>query len=1191
MRWLGKALRHILVWWLPGLVLLFALACGFVLWLVASQTGTRLLLATAVSQFGGRADDVRGSLLGGVQVGRFVLALPGVAVDADDLSLSVAWPELWRRRLHVREVSAGALHVALNETGAPAPTAESPASVPVLPVSIAVDRLAVGDFSLLRDGQPLPVTLDGLQASLSADAQGVQVRIASLRVGHQIGQTDVQAELNLHALADPWPLDAHVIAAAHGTPPDSPLCLDRYVAAPVANLPVVPAAKPGAAAAECTVVADARIQGSLQEMTAVLTADGAGATLALHATLTPRAAVPLRTAALDLRLPDRSGASVTLDSQQAADAAAGQRVSGTLTADRLDLARFLGNTLPPALLSARATFDADLTGGYVLRRGGVSLDIGEGSRWNRQPLRGKVSAKMATGAQDDAAAAWPAALTGVRVDGLDVDLLLGRNRLRAQGSMGPAAGAITLNADAPDLGAFWPGLKGGATAQGKLAGTPARHQAELRASYAPANAKAGVLGQAKAEVALALAGGWGPGTGKDPAAALVGWRGTVSRLTASHAGFDLASPRPVTVAFLPDAAAPLWQWQVGAASVAVGLPSGDRVTIEHAGSRGGGVRWETAGHMDNFVLTPALLRGIRNAVDTGAAAAPVQRPGRVNAAVPQADRRIALDASWDLKFAGTLAGKVHVVRRGGDMRIPGDPPIPLGLRTLALDVAATPVSASSSRLDATLDLSTAKMGAIKGSGSAILAVDKDGGMALAARQPLRVRLDANISDLAWLGLFTGDALELGGSLKANIDAQGTPGGAWQANGTIHGQNLRLVRIDDGVRLVEGTLSARLQDDRLILESLRFPASLRVVPTEARTREWISTNPDAKNGYIDASGEWSLMRSAGKVHVVLHRFPALQRADRYAMISGLIDIDADLPRIAITGDLKADAGWVSLEVLSGVPTLDDDVKVYRAGDQAPEASTPLQLSMNLKVDLGPRFYITGMGLDAGLVGAIQIQYANRSLTGTGALRTRGGRVEAYGQRLQIRNGTITFQGNLENPLLDIEALRTGDQVEAGVKVSGTAQRPRIDLISYPDVSDVEKLSWLVLGRGPDASGNDTALLVSVGTALLGGGQPFYQQFGLDDVSVRTGSVGNSGSLLPDRTVAGDVNMNSDSTLATQFLVASKNFSNGITLSVEQALAGAETVGRASYRLARGLSIDLKGGAVNGIELVYRKFFNN
>ena len=187
-----------------------------------------------------------------------------------------------------------------------------------------------------------------------------------------------------------------------------------------------------------------------------------------------------------------------------------------------------------------------------------------------------------------------------------------------------------------------------------------------------------------------------------------------------------------------------------------------------------------------------------------------------------------------------------------------------------------------------------------------------------------------------------------------------------------------------------------------------------------------------------------------------------------MVSGTVDLNVALPRIDIVGDLKADAGWFSLEILQGVPTLDDDVKVRRPGDDPGAASTPLQTSMNLKFDMGPRFYITGMGLDAGLLGSIQILLSDGRLTGVGALRTRGGGIEAYGQKLRLRRGTLTFQGRLDNPVLDIEALRTGEQVEAGVKVAGTAQRPRIDLVSYPDVSDVEKLSWLLLGAGRTAA---------------------------------------------------------------------------------------------------------------------------
>ena len=79
--------------------------------------------------------------------------------------------------------------------------------------------------------------------------------------------------------------------------------------------------------------------------------------------------------------------------------------------------------------------------------------------------------------------------------------------------------------------------------------------------------------------------------------------------------------------------------------------------------------------------------------------------------------------------------------------------MPLGLTALALDLTATPSSAGASRLDARLALATEKMGVVNGTASAVLAVDAQGGMALDARQPIRAKLDADIADLAWVGLF------------------------------------------------------------------------------------------------------------------------------------------------------------------------------------------------------------------------------------------------------------------------------------------------------------------------------------------------------------------------------------------------------------------------------------------------------
>ena len=72
--------------------------------------------------------------------------------------------------------------------------------------------------------------------------------------------------------------------------------------------------------------------------------------------------------------------------------------------------------------------------------------------------------------------------------------------------------------------------------------------------------------------------------------------------------------------------------------------------------------------------------------------------------------------------------------------------------------------------------------------------------------------------------------------------------------------------------------------------------------------------------------------------------------------------------------------------------------------------------------------------------------------------------AFGQKLVIDRGRLIFDGPLDNPGLDIVALRKNLAVEAGVAVSGTVKVPIIQLTSNPPVPDNEKLSWLVLGHG-------------------------------------------------------------------------------------------------------------------------------
>jgi translocation and assembly module TamB len=272
----------------------------------------------------------------------------------------------------------------------------------------------------------------------------------------------------------------------------------------------------------------------------------------------------------------------------------------------------------------------------------------------------------------------------------------------------------------------------------------------------------------------------------------------------------------------------------------------------------------------------------------------------------------------------------------------------------------------------------------------------------------------------------------------------------------------------------------------------------------------------------------------------------------------------------------------------------DVVVHRAGDQEQKAAAraPVDVTLDVQGDLGNRFYIQGAGLEARLEGAVNVSGRPSQLRGEGSVRTVDGVYAGYGQRLQIQRGIVTFQGPIDNPGLNVLAVRAGLPVEVGVALSGSAQRPIVRLYSDPSMSDTEKLNWLVLGRPPGAGdGNDRAMLSAAASALFAGqtdsaSANLMRSLGIDQITLQPGQ--SSGSLLPRETVAGRLRsggVSSSNSAAGDFLAVGKRINDDLSLSFEQALTGAEYFVALNYRLTRQLSIIARAGSTNALDLVY------
>jgi translocation and assembly module TamB len=517
---------------------------------------------------------------------------------------------------------------------------------------------------------------------------------------------------------------------------------------------------------------------------------------------------------------------------------------------------------------------------------------------------------------------------------------------------------------------------------------------------------------------------------------------------------------------------------------------------------------------------------------------------------------MTVGAAWSLAVqaappggAPAIDGMVHLYREQGDLTVTGaEVPLPLGLKQLDARVDA---AAGALRLQLALDGSRAGQARLDASAQLI-----DGKLTDASA--LSVNGSANMGSLAWLAPLAGQpGLELDGTLRLAVSGAGT-WGAPQLNGDINGDKLVLNWAEQGIRLRNGQLQARLTGDQLLLQKLTFDGAEGHARAEGAIR------------FANAEASMELKLTADQLEV-------LARPDRTLVISGQSTLVRDSKRFQLDGKFRADRANIEL-ASQDTPTMSSDVVILGRGAAPARDSKALPLSMDVEADLGDAFTLKGKGLDAQLAGAVRIRVADRRPPRvTGGIRVVSGTYAAYGQKLAIEKGVINFTGAYDNPGLNILAVRkrpegealNENNVEAGVEVRGTALAPVAKLVSTPAVSDSDKLAWLVLGHGIDSTaGNDMALLSTAAGALFGGGQGrLANTLGVDELGVSQAKG-----------------------LETTVVTVGKRLSSRAYLSFEQGASSATSLVKLRYKLNPRITLQFQTGTNNALDVLYTWTFD-
>ncbi len=556
--------------------------------------------------------------------------------------------------------------------------------------------------------------------------------------------------------------------------------------------------------------------------------------------------------------------------------------------------------------------------------------------------------------------------------------------------------------------------------------------------------------------------------------------------------------------------------------------------------------------------------------------------------IPNKENMLHLGGRWHMKSPASLTrlnGSIEITREQGDWYLPG--PTPAGIQTLKLLAEARNgtitgkfdlISQSAGEINAQLALSD-------------LHQDKDGN--LAQNTPINGRLNLNLPDLSLLNQFTDSPIQTEGKVKLQADIAGTIDNP-VLEGNILGDQLAIAALDFGLDLQQGQLKAKFDQSALHIDQLKFVSPHQPPPKDRLLRDLTLKD---QPGSLTIDGSLGFTDNRHNLTVALDHLYLAYPSHYWIVVSGkntaqLIDNTLDFK-----GEITANAGLI-MQPPESRPQLADDVvviddSVTRQDEQDTEKEDMI-VNLLATLDLGEQFYLRVAGLHGRLDGNLQLMNDEKNvLNAVGSIATRDAAYKAYGQDLTVTRGIVNFNGSLDDPGLNIQAVRQGLEVEAGVEVAGSVRYPKVTLISTPQVPDTEKLSWIVLGRAPDTSGLDTSMLITAATAILGSesggitGQ-LSDMLGVDEISFRQGSTTGSkpkttpGIRNPLTNPTGAAN----SALSNQVGMVGKRISSRAYLSYERGITATSAgITKLSYSLTPKIKVVTQAGDDSAIDLFY------
>ena len=369
--------------------------------------------------------------------------------------------------------------------------------------------------------------------------------------------------------------------------------------------------------------------------------------------------------------------------------------------------------------------------------------------------------------------------------------------------------------------------------------------------------------------------------------------------------------------------------------------------------------------------------------------------------------------------------------------------------------------------------------------------------------PVTGELHAQTSKLDLVSVYVPDIDRAAGNLTANARIAGTVA-APQLSGTIGVSNGEVDFYQTNLHLRQIALTAQLTDDGLMFDG----------------------TAQAGKGSVHANGQlrWRDALPYGQLHLDGTNLRVVNIPEAQIDASPNLDFKVAAREIDIDGTVAVPHARIVPTDLTGAVTPSADETIV--GQESQNPADRFKVRTQITMTLGPDVNIDTMGLTGQLAGSITVRSGYDAVTrASGQLFVRKGQYAAYARKLDIQSGRLIFTGGpIDDPGIEIRAVKSYPDVTAGINVRGTLKQPRISFFSTPSLPQSQIVSLILSGggggsslqmlqaAGPTAQSQQATAaseLLTQGGAILA--QQLGSRIGLPDISLET-DINNETSLV-------------------------------------------------------------------------------